>query len=80
MQGDVWLLFFSDLKFLNFGERGLLLALVFCVCGLVVVVVCCSILVLVFRFWFRELRSHSYLHLAVIQNVFSYLMLVYLGG
>jgi hypothetical protein len=74
MQGDVWLLFFSDLKFLNFG-----VAPVFFVCGLVMGVGV-GIGVLGLGFWDWELRSHSYLHLAVIQNVFSYLMLVYLKG
>lgn len=76
MQGDVWLLFFWDLKFLNFG-----MAPVFFVCGLGLGVgVGVGIGALGLGFWVRELRSHSYLHLAVIQNVFSYLMLVYLGG
>jgi hypothetical protein len=54
MQGDVWLLFFSDLKFLNFG-----VATVFFVCGLVMGVgVGIGIGVLGLGFWVRELRSH----------------------
>lgn len=73
MHGEVSGSLFEERKFEGLGGAGLFLDEVLLGVWFGAVIFCPGTGVLPFR----EFRSHSYLSLAVIQKLFSYLMLVY---